>query len=541
MLPGPARGLRLAVLVFLGYYAGARLGFVLTFLPLPISVLWPPNAIVLGALLLVPVRAWWIVVLAALPAHLLSELHEGIPVAMVLSWYASNMSEALIGAGLVCAFHEGPAALSTLRGMVTFIAAACLAAIASSFLDSALVKVNGWGDVPYWELWRRRVFSNIASSLVIAPLVVAWGRASGPALRKIPVPELVEAALLAAGLVAVVLVGWSVDSTWVAPCAPLPFLLWAALRFGTRGATAAFAGIAVAAIWGAGEGFGAFASGTPLSTTHSVQIFLMSMGSVLLCLAAASEERRGAQQALDVLRYRLNHASRLAVMGEMAASIAHEVSQPLAAILGNVEVAQALLRAGRIDEDKLRPILEDIREDNLRAVDIIRHIRNLARHRPPAIASVDLAEQVRAVLSLGAPLARHRGITLENRCEDRLMVRGDPIHVQQVLANLVLNAMDAMDAALPQDRRLEVEVRQDGAMARVSVRDRGHGIAPSQLEDIFDSFFTTKQEGTGLGLSISRSLVTAQGGRIWAENNPGGGATVTFTVPLAHAAAKAGA
>jgi len=101
--------------------------------------------------------------------------------------------------------------------------------------------------------------------------------------------------------------------------------------------------------------------------------------------------------------------------------------------------------------------------------------------------------------------------------------------------------MDAMDSALPQDRRLEVEVRQDGAMARVSVRDRGHGIAPSQLEDIFDSFFTTKQEGTGLGLSISRSLVTAQGGRIWAENNPGGGATVTFTVPLAHAAAKAGA
>ena len=228
-------------------------------------------------------------------------------------------------------------------------------------------------------------------------------------------------------------------------------------------------------------------------------------------------------------------------MGEMAASIAHEVSQPLAAILGNVEVAQALLRAGRIDEDKLRPILEDIREDNLRAVDIIRHIRNLARHRPPAIASVDLAEQVRAVLSLGAPLARHRGITLENRCEERLMVRGDPIHVQQVLANLVLNAMDAMDSALPQDRRLEVEVRQDGAMARVSVRDRGHGIAPSQLEDIFDSFFTTKQEGTGLGLSISRSLVTAQGGRIWAENNPGGGATVTFTVPLAHAAARAGA
>ena len=538
---GWAAGPRVALLVFAGYYAGARLGLALTFMPLPTSVLWPPNAIVLGALLLLPVSAWWIVVLAALPAHLMSELHEGIPAGMVLSWYVSNMSEALIGASLVCALHKGPPALSTLRGMVTFIIAACVAAVASSFLDSALVKANAWGDVSYWELWRRRVFSNIAASLVIAPLVVAWGRGGWPLLHKGHRRERVEAALLVAGLLAVVAVGLSVDSAWVAPCAPLPFLLWAALRFGTRGATAAFAAIAVAAIWGAGHGIGAFVSGTRLSTTHSVQIFLMSVGSVLLCLAAASEERRRTQEALDLMRYRLNHASRLAVMGEMAASIAHEVNQPMSAILGNVEAAQALLQAGSLDERKLRPILEDIREDNLRAVDIVRHIRNLARHRPPEMREFDLAEQVRAVLSLGAPLARHRGIALDNRCDERLMVRGDPIHVQQVLANLVLNAMDAMEATPHEDRRLEVDVRPDGASARVSVRDRGHGIADSQLEQIFESFFTTKHEGTGLGLSISRSLVTAQGGRIWAQNHPGGGAIVCFTMPLAYPAGKGGA
>ena len=539
--PGWSALLRVGAVVFAGYYAGARLGLALTFLPLPISVLWPPNAIVLGALLLLPVSAWWVVVLAALPAHLLSELHEGIPAGMVLSWYASNMSEALIGASLVRGLHRGAPALSTLRGMVIFIGAASVAAVASSFLDSALVKINGWGDVPYWELWRRRVFSNIAASLVIAPVVVAWGRGGWSLLHKRRRGELVEAGLLAAGLVAVVALGFSVDSAWVSPCAPLPFLLWAALRFGMRGATAAFAAIAVAAIWGAGHGIGAFASGTPLSTTHSVQIFLMSVGSVLLCLAAASEERQRAQQALDVLRYRLNHASRLAVMGEMAASIAHEVSQPMSAILGNVETAQALLQAGSLDERKLRPILEDIREDDLRAVDIVRHIRDLARHRPPEIREFDLSEQVRAVLSLGAPLARHRGIALDNRCDERLMVRGDPIHVQQVLANLVLNAMDAMDTTRAEDRHLEVEARLDGATARVCVRDRGHGIPASQLEQVFESFFTTKQEGTGLGLSISRSLVTAQGGRIWAENNPGGGATVSFTMPLAHPGAKASA
>ena len=536
---GPAYGVRLAILVFVGYYAGARLGLSLTFMPLPTSVLWPPNAIVLGALLLVSARAWWIVVLAALPAHLLSELHQGIPMGMVLSWYASNMSEALIGAGIVCGLHKGPAALSTLRGMVTFIAAACMAAIASSFLDSALVKMNGFGDVPYWELWRRRVFSNIAASLVIAPLVVAWGRGGSPLLHKGHRRELVEAALLALGLAAVVALGLSVDSAWVAPCAPLPFLLWAALRFGTRGATAAFAAIAVAAIWGAGHGIGVFASGAGVSNTHSVQIFLMSVGSVLLVLAAASEERGRTQQALDVLRYRLNHASRLAVMGEMAASIAHEVNQPMSAILGNVEAAQALLAAGRLDDEKLRLILRDVREDDLRAVEIVRHIRNLARHRPPEMRDFDLVEQVNAVVSLGAPLARHRHIVVENRCDGRLMVRGDAVHVQQVLANLVLNAMDAMENAPSGDRHLEVDVRQEGGAACVSVRDRGTGIAPSHLEQMFDSFFTTKQEGTGLGLSISRSLVTAQGGRIWAENNPGGGATVSFTIPLSGGARKA--
>jgi len=525
--------LRVAIFAFLGYYAGAQLGFALTFMPMPISVLWPPNAIVLAALLLVPTSAWWVVIVAVLPAHLLSELHEGIPSGMLWSWYASNMSEALVGAALVRALLGGRPPFATLRGMVIFIASASAAAVLSSFLDSALVRLNGWGSVPYWDLWRRRTLSNITSSLVIAPLVVAWARAGWPLLRKHERAELVEGALLAAGLIGVSALGFMTDAAWVAPCAPMPFLLWAALRFGTRGATAAFATIAVAATWGAGHGLGGLASQSPMQTTSAVQLFLMSVGAVLLCLAAASEERERAILSLALLRHRLNHASRLAVMGEMAASIAHEVNQPMSAILSNVEAAQAMLAAGRLDGAEARSILQDIRDDSLRAVDIVRHIRNMARHRPPEIREFDLAQQVEAVLLLCAPLVRHRGIRIENCHETPVIVRGDPIHVQQVLANLILNAMEAMDDTPREARLVRIEGSVRDGMAQLSVRDAGHGIAPTHLEQVFDSFFTTKSSGTGLGLSISRSLIAAQGGRIWAQNNGERGATVSFTVPLA--------
>jgi len=529
------RTVRLAVCVFLGYYIGARLGLALTFLPQPTSVLWPPNAIMLGALLVVPVSSWWVVLAAALPAHLLSELPHGIPLPMVLSWFASNVTEALMGAGAVRLLFKVDAPLATLRGVAVFVFCACIAALASSFLDIALVELNGFAGGPYGDLVRRRTLSNITASLVVAPMIVAWAAGGWHLLHRTRRRELVEAMLLGTGLAAVAFLAFNVTSMWLAPCAPVPFLLWAAIRFGTRGASMALAAVAVAAIWGAGHGLGALASHSPIETTHSVQVFLIGMGSALLCLAALSEERQRTNDSLAEARSRLFHASRLSAMGELSASIAHEISQPMSAILGNVDAAEALLARGNLGDAQLRAILRDIREDDLRAVEIVKHMRNLARRRPPESRDFDVVEEVRLALRLVGPLARHRRVALGFRSEGALVVRGDPVHVQQTLMNLVLNAMDAMERTPDPERIATVLVTRLENAAQVSVRDAGTGIPPAQLQAIFEPFFTTKSDGSGLGLSIARTLVESQGGKIWAQDNADGGATVSFTIPLGTA------
>src|SRR5687768_8988787 len=157
-----------ALAVALGYYLAARLGFAFTLQPHPISTLWPPNALLLAALLLMPVRTWWWLLAAVLPAHLLAELQSGVPLAMVLGWYVSNCSEALIGASLVRAFVPGPLRLDSLRNTGIFLLCGGLAApLGSSFLDAGLVKLIGFGEGEYWTLLHMRFSSNVLAELTV--------------------------------------------------------------------------------------------------------------------------------------------------------------------------------------------------------------------------------------------------------------------------------------------------------------------------------------------------------------------------------------
>jgi len=183
-----------ALLVFAGYYLGARLGFALTFKPHAVSVLWPPNSILLAALLLVPPANWWIVLLAAFPAHCLVELESNVPGGMVLCWFISNSVEALIGASAIRYLIKGQLRLDRLRNVaVLCLCGVFLAPFLSSFLDLTFVALNHWGGDSYWEGWRIRFSSNALAALTLTPLILAWAGKGLPVRRKLTPIHLFEA------------------------------------------------------------------------------------------------------------------------------------------------------------------------------------------------------------------------------------------------------------------------------------------------------------------------------------------------------------
>ena len=223
--------------------------------------------------------------------------------------------------------------------------------------------------------------------------------------------------------------------------------------------------------------------------------------------------------------------------GELTASIAHEINQPLGAMLSNADAAEMILEAGGDRRDELRAILADIRRDNLRASEVIRRLRALLDKHEVERQPVDVNDAVREVEALLASEARRRRVTLDIRSgAGAATIVADRVQIHQVLLNLLLNAMDAV-ADMPDDRRVvEVSVRQTAERVHVTVSDRGPGIAAEHLPQLFDSFFTTKRTGMGLGLPIARSLVEAHGGRIWAENGREQGALFHVELPVAGSA-----
>ena len=266
-----------------------------------------------------------------------------------------------------------------------------------------------------------------------------------------------------------------------------------------------------------------------------VALQALMIGSMLL----QRSRRRRAEHEVHRHQVELVHAGRLATMGELTATIAHEVNQPLGAILANVAAAEMLLESENARLDDVRQILADVRKDDLRASEVIRRLRALLAKHEMARERLDLNDTIADVLKVLAAEAGRRQVELATEFDPALpRVLGDRVHLQQVLLNLVVNAMDAMADTHVSQRRVVVrtDLGQDGSV-EVAVTDHGHGVPREDLSKLFESFFTTKQRGMGLGLSIARSIVQAHGGRIWAESDARGGATFRFTLPVAEGAA----
>src|SRR5438552_3872952 len=655
-----------ALVVFAAYYLGAKIGFALTLRPHPVSVLWPPNSILVAALLLAPVRIWWVLLLAAFPAHLTAELESHVPPTMVFCWFISNSCEALISASCIRYLIDRPVRFDRLRNVGIFcFFAAFLGPFLSSFLDAGFVVLNHWGHDSYWEIWRIRFTSNALAALTLAPLIVTWSAEVIAWLVKIRRPRFLEASLLLLGLLSVNTIVFyklapTADSTVL--YLPLPFLIWAAVRFGSRGASAAICALTLLAIWSAGHGYGPFSTRSAEENALSIQMFLIVMSVPLLLLAGVIEERskgettlrereerislaaesanlvfwsinferkkswmsdkgraifnfgpdehlsrelflsrvhpedrnavdeaierarassqtfefeyrllrpdgetrwliahgrhvrndRGgvrelmgvaiditeqveADLQLQLQREEMTRMSRVSSMGELTASLAHELNQPLTAIASNAAAGRRLLAQGSPDAKMFEELLADVATDARRAGDIIHGIHHFVRKSEGRRCPVNLNEIVREVLRLLHSDLLGRGTAVETELAPNLpSINADPVQLQQVLLNLLMNSLEAMNDTSAASRRIVISTTcEANSSVAVSVRDYGSGLPADDADKVFTHFYSTKPNGMGMGLTIVRSIVEAHGGKLRAETVDEG-ARFFFTLPVAR-------
>jgi C4-dicarboxylate-specific signal transduction histidine kinase len=249
-------------------------------------------------------------------------------------------------------------------------------------------------------------------------------------------------------------------------------------------------------------------------------------------IAGIAIEHERAQNELQQTRSDLAHVARVTTMGELAASIAHEVNQPLGAIVGNADICLNWLREKDVDLEQVAEALEDIAGDGHRASQIISRIRSLVKKHVPEKSPVNVSDIAREVIGLVAHEAQRKQVTIQAHLDDSLpFVEADRVQLQQVLLNLVMNGMEAMQETEANQRQLAVKTAASDGNVLAVVSDRGMGIDPDKAEQLFKPFHTTKAGGLGMGLAISRSIVESFGGKLWAEPNAGGGATFSFNLP----------
>jgi PAS domain S-box-containing protein len=272
-------------------------------------------------------------------------------------------------------------------------------------------------------------------------------------------------------------------------------------------------------------------TGAPVPATESNPEFLPAI------VVNITEQKR-AEEALRVSRAELARVSRLTTMGELTASIAHEVNQPLAAIVASGNACRRWLAGAQPNLDRGRDSVDRMIRDAHRASEIIARIRSMTRNAPPVQLAVDVNAVIDDVLSFAQGELLDKGVSIRLALlEGLLVIIGDRVQLQQVMLNLVMNAVEAMASVTDHERVLAItSQRADDGSPIVTVEDSGLGLDPANTERIFDAFFTTKSGGMGMGLSISTSIVEAHGGRLWASPNLPHGTAFHVKLPAASGA-----
>jgi signal transduction histidine kinase len=516
----------------LGYYVAVRLGLSFRFQNSIIGVVWIANAVLLAALLLTPVSRWpWVFAVTAV-AHLAAMLPDA-PLWRALWQIGINAALTTTTAVILRRFAGLPLTLSTRRQVVVYTTAAF---VVSAFfaLGTPVVIRSALGlepSYPYLAAWPRVALSNAAALLLVTPVIVLWGEHGLAPMRRATSRAVFEGGAILICLLTVGFVLFGTGSEIARFPALLmlifPPLLWAAVRLGPLGASTALLGVAAVSAWGTAGQLGPFVLFPDAAKVLSLQLFWITMSTPILLLAAVIRERELVESSLVTLRQHLTHATRVATAGELSGALAHELRQPLTAILSNAQAALALLASGSASPDDLRCILDDIAQQDRFAADVITRLRSFVQEREPHFEPIALDAVVRDALALTKALVDRSGVSVDTDLPDDLpRVWGDSVQLVQVVLNLILNACESMHHTPALDRRLRVQLaRNDTHFVELTIEDRGDGLPLGAQDKLFEPFFTTKETGLGLGLAIGRSIVTAHGGRLWAENNEGRGAT----------------
>jgi NO-binding membrane sensor protein with MHYT domain len=343
----------------------------------------------------------------------------------------------------------------------------------------------------------------------------------------------------------------SYDSLWVALSVMIAIgtataALWLAYRTteaGQKLAAAIVMGVAISGMHYTGMRATFFTAQATMKNAHEDgtldrnALTLAIAGFTLADLAAlfaSVSKRKRADEALRQTQADLAHIQRVTTMGELAASISHEVMQPLGAVVTNAQTALRWLGAQPPELDEVRQALGRAVKDGKRAAEIIGRIRTLIKKEPLRKDALELNEAIVEVIALTRGEVMKNDVSVQTQLAEGLpLIQGDRVQLQQVVLNLIINAVEAMSGVSDGSRGLLIGTRKDApGGVLVAVQDSGPGLKPESCERLFDSFYTTKPSGMGMGLSICRSIVEAHGGRIWSTPNAGPGMTVQFTLPI---------
>jgi signal transduction histidine kinase len=533
----------LAAAVGLAYFLAAQLSLGLLLEPDGVAVFWPAAGISSGVLIALGPHARWPVAAGAMAATLAANLMGDRNVWAATAFALCNAAEALITAGLVQRYFDTGFSLNRLRQVLGLLVAAVVGTVISGIGGAVSYKLFHSPTVPMLTTWWHWFASDAVGIVAVAPLVIGLAAAVREPPRR---SELIEgtSALVALAMMTGIIISLP-QEPWetVVPGALLfPMLLWLAARCRPVFAAAGAFMVSFTIVWTTIFGIGHFGdTGLPIDARilqAQAVILVVTLGAFVL--AALFSERRDSEALLARSNMLLERErdNKLMNLEAITASIAHEVNQPLTAIVTNGRAALRFLGKAPPDHNEVRTALDRIISDGHRTSEVFDGIRALFRKVDQGREPIDVNAVILGVLRSLRGELRDRRITARPELTSELpFVEGNRNQLQQVIFNLVHNALEAMDTTTDRSRVLRVKTELGGGDAIVvAVEDSGPGIDPEQLDGIFGAFFTTKAHGMGLGLAICRMIIERHGGRLTASSDGKSGALFQFVMPIASTA-----